>query len=194
MAAMPQRRRMTEDEYLAIENAAPFKSDFHDGEMYAMAGASPEHNLVKENLSGEIYTRLRGSRCRSLSSDQRVRWSEGDVYNYPDIVIFCGPFERAAKDRNTLTNPTAVIDVLSPSTETYDRGVKFREYQQQPTMKEIVFVSQTEMVVEVFARQPDGKWLLTTFADPAGAFRMDCVPGEIPLAAAYRDVLPAPPP
>jgi Uma2 family endonuclease len=193
MAAAPKPRKLTVAEYLAVENAAERKSEFYDGEMFLMAGASPEHNLIKENLSGELHARLKGGRCRAVSGDQRVLIGPTGLYTYPDVVIYCGPPEYAADDRNTLTNPAVVIEILSPTTERYDRGAKFRQYQRQPTIREIAFVAQDAPAVEVFARQPDGRWLLSTFDDPAGEFRLETVPVAVPLAEVYRDVTFPPP-
>lgn len=193
MSAAPKPRKLTVAEYLASENAAERKSEFYDGEMYLMAGASPEHNLVKENLSVELGARLKGGRCRAVSADQRVLVGPTGLYTYPDLVLYCGPPEYAPHDRNTLTNPAVVVEILSPSTAAYDRGPKFRQYQRQPTIQEVVFVALDVPAVEVFVRQPDDRWLLTTFVDLAGEFRLSTVPVAVPLADVYRDVTFPPP-
>jgi Uma2 family endonuclease len=202
MTAAP-KTKLTEAEYLAIENAAEFKSEFYDGVMYPlhwdgvtnMAGATPGHNTVKENLIGELFVRLKGGPCRTFSSDQRVRLTATGMYAYPDIVIVCGPPEYAAADRNTLTNPQVVIEVLSPGTEGYDRGFKFAQYRRQSTVREYVLVAQDRPLVERYVRQPDGNWLLTAFDDPAGAFALATVEARVPLADVYRGVeLPDTPP
>ena len=108
MSAVP-KRKLTEAEYLAIERAAEFKSEFYNGEMFAMAGASREHNRVKENLVIELGARLKGGPCQTYSSDQRVVVGATGLYTYPDIVILCGPGAYDPADRDTLTNPTAII-------------------------------------------------------------------------------------
>ena len=187
MSAVP-KTKLTAAEYLAIEKAAEFKSEFYDGEMFAMSGASREHNRVKENLIGEMFMRLKDGPCETYSSDQRVAVNRTGLYTYPDIVILCGPGEFDPADRDTLINPTAIVEVLSPSTERYDRGMKFRHYQQIPSLREYVLVSQDEMVVERFARRPDGTWVLTTFADPDGEFGLESAPVRVPLADVYRGV------
>src|SRR3954469_18701066 len=128
MTAVP-RIRLTPAEYLAIERKAEFKSEYLNGEMFAMAGASPAHNSVKENLIVRLGGRLWGGPCRSYSSDQRVKVSATGLYTYPDIVIVCGTPEFDDADRDTLVNPRAIIEVLSDSTAGYDRGPKFRHYQ-----------------------------------------------------------------
>lgn len=193
MSAMP-KPKLTPREYLAIERAAEFKSEFYDGEMYAMAGATRKHNGIKENLIVEIGTRLRGSPCRSYSSDQRVSIPGTGSYCYPDIVILCGPGTEDPLDEDTLVNPTAIVEVLSPSTERFDRGGKFRRYREIASLREYVLVSQEEPVIERFARRDGGQWMLSTFAGPEAAFEMVCVPVRIPLADVYRGIEFPPPP
>lgn len=188
MSALRKPRRFTEGEYLVIENAASYKSEFYDGEIFAMAGAGPEHNAVNENLSGEVYARLKGGRCRSYSRDQRVKVAGAKLYTYPDLVIVCGPREYDRLDPNSLVNPVVVFEVLSPSTAEYDRGAKLGMYQKLPSVREIVLVSQDVPLVQVYARQPGDVWTLATFDDPAGDFALSAVPVRVPLADVYRDV------
>ena len=197
MSALRKPAKLTAAEYLAVENAAAFKSEFYDGEMFQMAGASPPHNYVKENIAVELGYRLRGGPCRTASSDQRVSVDRGRLYTYPDIVVTCGPREYDPLDPNTLTNPTLVVEVLSPGTEAYDRGAKLRLYQRVPSLREVVLASQGEMLVEVYTRQPDGGWLHRVFDDPAGELELAGLPMpvRIPLADVYRDTeLPERPP
>ncbi|HEX4610807.1 MAG TPA: Uma2 family endonuclease, partial [Urbifossiella sp.] len=137
-------RKLTAAEYLAIERAAPFKSEFYAGKMFAMSGASPAHNTIKDNLIVSVGSSLRGSGCRTLSSDQRVRVNATGLYTYPDVLILCGPGEYAAEDPYTLLNPKVIIEVLSDSTEKYDRGAKFRQYKRLPSLMEYVLVAQDE--------------------------------------------------
>lgn len=175
-------------EYLAIEEKAETKCEFYDGEMFAMTGASPPHNIVKDNLVVEVGSRLKGGSYRTMSSDQRVHIPRTGLYTYPDLVIVCGRPEYDPADPNTLVNPVVVVEVLSPSTEGYDRGAKVRQYQKLASVREIVLVSQTQPLVQVFARQADGRWLLTTFDDLSGEFALTSVPVAVPLADVYRDV------
>lgn len=187
MTAAP-KKKLTAAEYLAIEREAPFKSEFFDGVMYAMAGASRFHNSIKDKIIGELYERLKGRGCESFSSNQRVQLTPTGQFVYPDIVLVCGPAEYSELDRDSLVNPQVVIEVLSPSTEGYDRGFKFTEYQLQPSIREYVLVSQDRMRVERFVRQPDESWLMTAFSDPAGEFSLKTVPVSIPMAAIYAGV------
>jgi Uma2 family endonuclease len=205
MSAVPKPqppKRMTEEEYLAFERAAEFKHEFFDGVLYplhnpygdlqAMAGATKPHNRVKENLIVELGGRFKGGPCQTFSSDQKVRLSDTGRFAYPDIVVVCGEPEDDPKDEHCLANPRVVIEVLSPSTEGYDRGFKAEQYRRSPTVQEVVFVAQDAPRVERYTRQPDGTWLLKVFADPAGEFELASVPVRVPLADVYRGVkLPA---
>ncbi|MBX9584709.1 MAG: Uma2 family endonuclease [Gemmataceae bacterium] len=195
MSAAPQPRPLTDDEYLAIERKAKYKSEFVDGALYAMAGASPPHNDVKDNLALALGNRLRGRGCRANTSDQRVRAGTRGRYFYPDIVITCGEREYAANDPHTLTNPTVLIEVLSPSTRDYDRGDKLRAYQQVASLREYVMVDSERAVVERIARQPDGTWRFDTFVGLDAVLEFAGVPAAVPLAEVYADVTfpPAPP-
>ncbi|MBX9628292.1 MAG: Uma2 family endonuclease [Gemmataceae bacterium] len=195
MSTAPQPRPLTDDEYLAIERKARTKSEFVDGVLYAMAGASPPHNDVKDNLVVALGTRLRGSGCRTGSSDVRVRAGRAGRYFYPDIVVTCGDRQYAANDPNTLLNPVAIIEVLSDSTRAHDRGTKLRAYQDIPGLREYVMVASDEAVVERVVRQPDGTWRFDTLVGLDTALEFASVSASVPLAEVYADVTfpPAPP-
>src|SRR5919199_1130147 len=135
MSAVP-KTRLTPEQYLAIERKAEFKSEYYNGEMFAMAGASEPHNRIKDNLIGELHARLKVSACHSYSSDMRVKVSRTGLYTYPDIVIICGKPELEDAHGDTLLNPQVIIEVLSDSTEKYDRGKKFRHYKQIESLRE----------------------------------------------------------
>ena len=187
VSAVP-KKRLTPSEYLTGERKAEFKSEYYRGETFAMAGASRQHNRAKENLAGELYTRLKGSPCQTFSSDQRVKVSATGLYTYPDIVIVCGKPEYDLDDEDTLLNPVAIIEILSPTTESDDRGAKFRQYQQLASMQEYVLVSQEEPVVERFVRQSDGTWVLTVVADLGSEVVFATVPVHIAMADIYNGV------
>lgn len=195
MTALP-KHKLTEAEYLAIENAAEFKSEFYRGVMYplyrceltGMAGASRDHNRVKDNIAIRIGGLLFDRRCETYTSDQRVRLSLSGMYAYPDVVIVCDRPQFSEFDRNTLVNPQIVVEVFSPSTELYDRGFKFTQYRQQPTLREYIMVAQDEMRIERYVRQPDNSWLLTVFDDPAGDFELASVSARVAMADVYRGV------
>lgn len=188
MSAMP-KRKLTVAEYLAIEEKADYKSEFFNGEMFAMAGASPTHCFVKENLSGELFAQLKGGPCRAVSSDMRVMVERTGLRTYPDLVIVCGTPEYDPENAHTLMNPTALVEILSPSTEKYDRGAKFRNYQQIPSLMEYVLVAQDEPVCDRYLRQADGSWALVSFVGLTETLAFTSVPVRIPMADVYAGVV-----
>lgn len=188
MSAIRKKKKLTADEYLVIEHDAEFRSEFYDGETFAMAGASRRHNDLQTNLIVELGGRLKSGKCRVYGSDMRVKVKRTGLYTYTDVVIACDPeFEKKLGVEN-LVNPQVVFEILSKTTEGYDRGTKFQHFQRLPSVKEYVLVSQDRMVIERYVRQPDGTWVLKAFDDPAGAFSLATVKVRIPLADIYRGV------
>jgi Uma2 family endonuclease len=187
MSAVP-KKKLTPAEYLAIERKAEYKSEFYDGEMFAMAGARLPHNSIKDNLIYRINQQLNGGPCRTLSSDQRVKVPDTGLYTYPDIIILCEPPQFEDEELDTLLNPRVVIEVLSESTETYDRGKKARHYKRIPTLQEYVLVSQHEPLVERFVRQDDGSWKVSEFDGLESWLEFTSVPAKVALADIYRGV------
>jgi Uma2 family endonuclease len=191
MTAAP-KKKLTPEEYLAIERKAEFKSEFFNGEMFAMAGARAPHNAIKENLIIRLGNQLWGGPCRSYSSDQRVKVSRTGLYTYPDIVIVCGQPE--FEDGDNLLNPRAIIEVMSESTEKYDRGVKFRHYQQIKSLQEYVLVAQDDAAIDQYVRQPNGKWELTNITGLESELILATVTAKIAMKDVYTDVtFPDPP-
>jgi Uma2 family endonuclease len=182
------KKKLSESEYLAIERAAEFKSEFYDGEMFAMAGASPRHNRIRDNLVYKISQNLEGGTCFTYSSDQRVKVKRTGLFTYPDLLIVCGRPELDPEHKDTMFNPQVIFEVLSKSTESYDRGKKFLNYRRIPSLKEYVLVSQEQKLIERYVRQTDDDWLLTTFDDPNSEFALTTVPVRIPMADVYRGV------
>lgn len=194
MSAMPAQKRLTVAEYLAREETAERRSEFLDGQMFLMAGASREHNILTRNLTGLLFARLQGGPCQVFVADQRVKVDRTGLFTYPDLLIVGGTPEYAPEDRNTLTNPRVVIEVLSDSTERYDRTGKFRHYKQLPSVLEYVLVSQTEPLVERFVRAASGRWEQEDFVGLDATLSLVAVPVEVPMAEVYRGVeFPAPP-
>jgi Uma2 family endonuclease len=181
-------RLLSPQEYLAQERLADFRSDYLRGEVFAMAGASFEHTLIKDNLAGEARNRLKDGPWRVLTSDLLVKIDATGLYTYPDIAIVCEQpqFEDATFD--TLLNPRFLVEVLSDSTEKYDRGAKFGHYRQVPSLQEYVLVAQDRPLVERYVRQPDNSWLLTVFDQPERMFAFASIPVQIPLEEIYRGV------
>ncbi len=157
MALPVKDKRYTAEEYLELERQAEYKSEFVNGEIFALAGASEPHNLISTNCTGELRQQLKGKPCKLYSSDMRVQ-SESRRYTYPDVLVVCGDAEFIDEKRDTLTNPTLIIEILSPSTEGYDRGEKFASYRQLSSLQTYVLISQDKPLMEVFERQEDESW------------------------------------
>lgn len=175
--------RYSPREYLALERAAEHKSEYVNGEIYAMAGATRAHNLLAGNAFAELRARLRGRPCEVYINDMRVKVSETGPYTYPDVAALCEAprFEDSRAD--TLLNPSVIVEVLSESTERYDRGEKFAHYRRLESVREYVLVSQDRMRVELYTRQA-ANWLPSEFGGPDA---------EVPLpslgcAVALRDL------
>lgn len=159
MSSLP-KARFTPQQYLALERAAETKSEFFNGEIFAMAGASREHNLIATNVVRELSAQLKGRPCETYPGDMRVKVSETGLYTYPDVVVVCGEPRFEDEHGDTLLNPTLVVEVLSPSTEAYDRGEKSSHYRRLASLAEYVLIAQDRCHVERYARRPDGLWLL----------------------------------
>jgi Uma2 family endonuclease len=160
MAVAEKLQRISEAEYLQIERKAEFRSEYFDGEMFAMAGGTRAHSLIGINLAGEIRAALKQTDCVAYNTDLRVKIEGTGLYTYPDVSVVCGEQRFLDDDQDTLLNPTLIVEVLSDSTEAYDRGKKFEHYRQIPSCREYLLVSQKEPRIEQFIRQPDGEWIL----------------------------------
>lgn len=187
MSAVPESR-YTLDEYLARERVAEYKSEFYNGEIFAMTGGTPTHNLVSVNISSRLRAGLRGSGCRPFSSDQRIRIPANGLSTYPDVTVVCGELQLDDRDKDAITNPIVVFEVLSKSTERYDRGRKFDLYRELDSLKEYVLVSQSEAQVERFLRQDDGNWLLTILKGADAVLEFASINVSLTLSEIYEDV------
>lgn len=154
----------TEQEYLELERAAEYKSEYYRGEIFAMSGAKFNHNRIKENLSVAVGLFLKGKSCSSLSSDMRVHIPENTLYTYPDILIVCGEPVFQDDRMDTLLNASVIIEVLSPSTANYDQGKKFHFYQSMRTMVEYVLIDSQEVGARVHRKGSDGVWFVSSEA------------------------------
>lgn len=187
MSAQPQPS-LTPEQYLEIERAAEFRNEYYSGRMYAMSGGSARHGFIIANCVRELGNQLKMGPCRVASSDLRVRVSPGGLYTYPDVVVVCGEPQYADGRIDTLLNPVLIVEVLSPSTEAYDRGFKFTQYRKLESLQEYVLVSQGEPRVEVFCRQSTGDWLLSDCAGLEATCRLDRVGCALALAEIYDKV------
>ena len=178
---------LSEREYLELERRSAVRSAYLDGRIYAMSGASRRHNLIAVNLSREISAQLRGRPCETYVSDMRLKVATTGLYTYPDIVVVCGEpqFEDAHVD--TLLNPTLIIEVLSSSTEAYDRGDKFAHYRTLETLREYVLVSQDKIRIEQFRRDGE-KWEFSDISIPHGILDLRSIEAHVAVAAIYEKV------
>ena len=174
-------------DYLALEEASNTKHEFLNGEIYAMAGGTPEHAALAVAVSATLLSQLRGGPCRVYSSDLRIRVLATGLATYPDVTVVCGALERDAETPSTVVNPKLVVEILSDGTEAYDRGEKLDHYRSIPSLAAVVLLSHRERCVEVWERAPAGTWSLLTFRSgqtaDLGSLPVRLVVDEIYLAA-----------
>ncbi|WP_437718792.1 Uma2 family endonuclease [Sorangium sp. So ce448] len=185
----PARRIVwTYAEYLAQERASPTKHEFLNGEIFAMAGGTPEHARRCASVGAELWAHLRGRPCAVYSSHLRVRVQATGLSTYPDVSVVCGRLERDLEDEDAALNPIVLVEVLSESSEAYDRGQKFAHYRRIPSLREYVLVSQREQRIEVFHRNDDGSWTLREAHAGEGA-RLETIGCALSVDEVYRDPL-----
>lgn len=180
--------RLTPEEYLRLERAAEWKSEYIDGEMFAMAGASPRHVLIATNLARELGHQLREGPCTTYAADLRVATDTRRHYTYPDVVVAREPLQFVDDHRDTITNPTLTAEVLSESTEKYDRGAKFERYRSVPSLAEYLLVSQDRVHIELYTRQPNGAWILREWNDPGAEIDLASLHCRLRVAEVYAKV------
>lgn len=181
-------RKLTGAEYLELERAAEFRSELIEGEIVAMSGGSFAHSSLIAGLAREFGNRLRKGPCRVLVSDQRVLVSETSLYTYPDVVVVCGQPQFLDDRRDTLLNPTLLAEVLSPSTERYDRGRKFAHYREIPSLTEYLLVAQDEPRIESYVRAEDGRWIFREATGLEATLELPSLGIQLPLAEVYDQV------
>ena len=192
MATRGAQTYLTPEEYIALErkaipDAETVRSEYMKGEIIAMSGASFAHNLITYNISGELRIRLRGSGCLAFANEMRVSIPSVKSYFYPDVGVVCGEprFEDDVFD--TLLNPIVIIEVLSPSTEAYDRGEKFSHYRQLTSLQEYILVSQDKVCVDHYVRHA-AQWILTDFQELEQHLPLTSIECELPLQEIYESV------
>jgi len=195
MAIAKLNHRLTAAEYLEIERHAETKSEFFDGEMFAMAGGTKRHSLIAVNLGAEIRRRLRGPACVAFNADLRVKVNASGLYTYPDLSAVCGAQHFEDEQEDTLLNPNLIVEILSESTQHYDRGAKFALYRQLPSLREYLLVSQWEARIEQYYLGADSVWRFRDIVGLQSQLDLDSVSITIPLAEIYENVeLPLVPP
>src|SRR5271157_1026194 len=184
---------LTPEEYLEIERKAEFKSEYYQGEMFAMAGAGWAHNRIAANAIIALGVGLRSGPCQVTPSDMRVQVSATGLYTYPDVVIVCEEPQFLDGRRDTLLNPTLIVEVLSPSTEAYDRGLKFENYRSLPSLEEYLLIAADRIHIDRYTRRPDGQWLLTSASKPEETLDLESVGCRLAVADLYEKVDFTPP-
>jgi Uma2 family endonuclease len=184
-AALKLDVKMTPAQYFDFEEKSEVRHEFLNGDIIAMAGGSEAHSLVTGNAHGELRNALKNRPCRVYESNMRVKISASGLETYPDASVVCGPSKFEDLRRQALLNPLLIIEVLSDSTETYDRGKKFWHYRQLPSLQEYVLISQDMALVEIFSRQANDEWLLRTYEGLETKVRFDCLDIEILMRDLY---------
>lgn len=185
---LTEKTRLTPAEYLAFERQSEERHEYHGGELRLMAGASRKHNIISLNLASLLREKLRGKPCRPFMSDMRIWIASAQRYFYPDIAVICGtePFV----EEDIAADATIIIEVLSDSTEAFDRGKKFEFYQQLPSLQDYLLVSQSEQRVEHFHKLAHNEWQYLVLNQPDDVLQFDTIGAHIPLKDIYLDAEP----
>jgi Uma2 family endonuclease len=188
MSAVPAVSFLTIEEYLEREETALEKHEYYHGEVFAMAGTTIEHNRIVRNTLTALDSFLRDKDCEVFPSDLKVYIEANSLFTYPDLSIICGPLERWNDRNDVITNPAVIIEVLSKSTESYDRGQKFKLYRELPSLREYLLISSTEVLLEHYKKEAPHVWTLRESKERSDALKIETVQFTCPLSEIYRDV------
>jgi Uma2 family endonuclease len=192
--SVPASRWISPEEYLAAEREADYRSEYFNGQVFAMSGGTDIHSLIAANVTALLHLQLRRGPCRVFTSDLRIKVAVTGLYTYPDLSVICGPREYDDTRRDTALNPTVIIEVLSPKTAAYDRGDKFAHYQRISTLQEYVLISQDRARVERYLRHDTG-WNYTDVTGLEGRVPLTSIGADLRLEEIYEGVeLPEEPP
>ena len=189
--SLPQSiKRYSPQEYYQLERSATYKSDYYNGEIFNMSGGTARHSVIMLNIGGELRARLKGKPCRAYESNLRLRIKATGLRTYPDVSVYCAPLEYDPEGDGieTAMNPTVLFEVLSKSTEGYDRGFKAENYRKVETLKAYIFVSQDSPHVEITERQSDGTWKLSEASGLDAVVTISGIGVQLPLAEVYDRV------
>ncbi len=181
--------RLTPDAYLAFERASEVKHEYHDGIITLQAGSSSPHARLTARLTGMVYRELNGRRCTLYSSDMRVTLPNRRSYLYPDLIVACGETAYEDSRQDTLTTPTLIIEVLSPSTERYDRGKKFKAYQTIPSFQEYLLVAQDVVLIEHYTRLAESLWSFEVITERGALITLSSIGCALSVAEIYESVV-----
>jgi Uma2 family endonuclease len=185
--SLPEPSLLTPEEYLDIERKSKIRSEYIAGQMVAMSGASLRHALIAGNLYRELSAQMRERACTAYTADLRVKVSPTGMYTYPDIVALCGKPEIEDEHLDTLLNPAVIVEVLSDSTEAYDRGEKFAHYRRIDSLREYVLVSQNKIRIEHY-RRDDDEWILSEVSGPDAVLHLESIDCHVAVSAIYEKV------
>jgi len=186
--SVPQSKFLTPEEYLAIDRQAEEKSEYWDGEMVLMASASRQHNLIASNVNAELRDQLKERPCEVYPSDMRVRIPDTDRYVYPDVSVVCGDPQFEDEETDVLLNPTVIVEVLSATTEAYDRGKKLDSYLTIDSLQEYLLIAQDKPRVYHYVRQPDNRWLFSETSQLDTVIQLDSIGCRLSFVEIYRKV------
>ncbi len=186
MSTVSTKPWISAEEYLRLEAREGVRYEYFQGEIFAMVGGTANHSIIKLNTGTAFTVALRGTPCRPFDSDMRVKVEATGLYTYPDLSICCGP--RQMEGDTTLVNPTVLVEVLSPSTESYDRGTKFLHFEQIPSLQHYLLIAQDVVRIEHFLRQGSSQWLRTAYKDQDAKIRLESLQMELSIADIYQDV------
>ncbi|MEK7224383.1 MAG: Uma2 family endonuclease [Bacteroidota bacterium] len=182
------KKKLTIEEYLEFENASEEKHEYYEGEVFAMSGAKVPHNIIAVNLTVFLGQKLKGKTCQPFNSDQRIYIPSNTLFTYPDISVVCGEIETKDGDELNILNPVIIVEVLSGSTKSYDRGDKFKLYRDIATLKEYILVDSISFIVEVFRINENGHWELEEYKNLSDILLVKALGISIPLAEIYDGV------
>ena len=187
-ATAVKRTFITPEEYLAREREAEFKSEYLNGEIFAMAGASRPHNLITGNIYAKLHAQLERRACNVYPSDMRLKVSSSGLYTYPDVMVVCGEEQFDDDEEDTLLNPALIVEVLSKSTERQVRGAKFEHYSKLASLREYLLVAQNRPRLELFTKQSPGRWLLAEFESLDDVVVLTSINCELALKDVYLKI------
>ncbi|MGE0493084.1 MAG: Uma2 family endonuclease [Vulcanimicrobiota bacterium] len=188
MLAHRERRSFSPEEYLALEERSQTRSEYYQGDIYSMTGGSVEHNQIVRNLAGALLPQLKGGACQLFVSDLRLWVAQHQLFTYPDLYVVCGELPRFEGRRDTLTDATLIVEILSPSTEVYDRGEKFLFYQSLPSFREYVLVAQDRSLLERRTLTRPGEWLSSQFTAAEDRVELASVGADLVVGDLYHQV------
>lgn len=186
---MPQPKTfLSQADFLEFERNSEERHEYYKGEIFAMSGASYEHNVIEDNIRGALHNFLKGRECRSFGSNLRISVKANTLYTYPDIIVICGKPEFIDGQFDTVLNPTLIIEILSPSTANYDKGTKFELYRDIPSLKEYLTVDSTKIHIEQFVKNDNSTWTLQEFKSISDSFAMPCINMPVIISDWYDGV------